>query len=181
MEKSRLIWLNSLNTLVGSLWVSLSLIFGIIFVSSVESDRTYYATLVLIYLTVFGGLLLAGLVSMPKWFIFVRKVGEDLYYHQAFHKKKKLPLDSYRYIYRCVKSSSGYRAKERGPYYIVLSQGPMSHYEVTHVDHLQGSVELIKIKYTKKSVNAVFHLLNNAQKDVLVKVFGNSVEDIRIK
>ena len=174
-EPKKLIFTNFIYTLVQAVLCFGSLVAGIVMVLSVRSDNELLDTIVCMYAFLFGGLFMRGLNSVSRWLVFIRMNRDELLYYQAMHPVRSRSVGSYRYLYRGTTSKSGFRMRERGPKFIVLSQSPLNYYESTHVDRLEDSCDLIKIRYSKRTFDRVFQMMRNEQKDILIKVFENDL------
>lgn len=160
-------YLLCLGLLTVSLHVGTGVLMIILFALDIAKTETeidkigciiFFATLVL-------GMLVAGVLAWPKWYCRIILTGEQITLKIPFHFPQVLNYHAYGYLYIAT-----YRHIFKKQYYILLSQVPVSAYDLTHVNHIKSSEKTIKIRYTLENVRLLQQVLSSKQIRILARV-----------
>ena len=135
---------------VGSIFLTLLIIGGLLLVNYWGNGMKE----VKICCVVIGGLWFVGcLFSAPKWYANIEFTQEGLIFRAPFRKTALIPYKRIHiypasYIHVCVEVP-----------YIVFSTKIMSNYELTHINNVPNTSEVIPIEYRRKTYEKLLKVL----------------------
>ena len=152
---------------VGSIFLTLLIIGGLLLVNYWGNGMKE----VKIYCVVMGGLWFVGcLFSAPKWYANIEFTPEGLIFRAPFRKTALIPYKRIHiypasYIHVCVEVP-----------YIVFSTKIMSNYELTHINNVPNTSEVIPIEYRRKTYEKLLKVLPPEGRAMLRAAFDEKYE-----
>lgn len=152
---------------VGSIFLTLLIIGGLLLVNYWGNGMKE----VKICCVVIGGLWFVGcLFSAPKWYANIEFTPEGLIHRAPFRKATLVPYRSLHiypayYIHVCVPVP-----------YIVFSTKIMSYYELTHINNVPNTSEVIPIEYRRKTYEKLLNVLPREGRAMLRAAFDEKYE-----
>ena len=152
---------------VGSIFLTLLIIGGLLLVNYWGNGMKE----VKIYCVVIGGLWFVGcLLCAPKWYANIEFTQEGLIFRAPFRKTALIPYKrihiypaSYNHV--CVEVP-----------YIVFSTKIMSNYELTHINNVPNTSEVIPIEYRRKTYEKLLKVLPPEGRAMLRAAFDEKYE-----
>lgn len=112
-----------------------------------DTSNPDYVTIVGVWVVLALLMILAGVLCMPRWGVYI-KISEDaVIYKQPFGKKKVALISTYKYVYKAYYSYWGWKRN-----FIVISQHPLNKQQLAHINRIRTSTKLIKVKYTRRNL-----------------------------
>ena len=111
-------------------------------------------------------LLIGFLMSAPRFCARITFNANNVVFKTAFSKAKGNTYESYRYIYKASYLHMLYR-----PQYIVFSQTRLSDYELQNINQIAPTEKTIKIRYSKKTFEALQQVLPDRQRITMEHCF----------
>lgn len=152
---------------VGSIFLTLLIIGGLLLVNYWGNGMKE----VKICCVVIGGLWFVGcLFSAPKWYANIEFTPEGLIFRAPFRKTALIPYKRIHiypasYIHVCVEVP-----------YIVFSTKIMSNYELTHINNVPNTSEVIPIEYSRKHYEKLLKVLPRDGRAMLRAAFDEKYE-----
>ena len=152
---------------VGSIFLTLLIIGGLLLVNYWGNGMKE----VKIYCVVMGGLWFVGcLLCAPKWYANIEFTQEGLIFRAPFRKTTLIPYKRIHiypasYIHVCVEVP-----------YIVFSTKIMSNYELTHINNVPNTSEVIPIEYRRKTYEKLLKVLPPEGRAMLRATFDEKYE-----
>lgn len=152
---------------VGSIFLTLLIIGGLLLVNYWSNGMKE----VKICCVVIGGLWFVGcLFSAPKWYANIEFTPEGLIFRAPFRKTALIPYKRIHiypasYIHVCVEVP-----------YIVFSTKIMSNYELTHINNVPNTSEVIPIEYSRKHYEKLLKVLPRDGRAMLRAAFDEKYE-----
>lgn len=106
----------------------------------------------------------AGFLCMPRWLEIIAFEENVIKFKSAFHKEIIKPYSNYHFAYLAYYSHLGLPVK-----FIVLSQRKLNQSELENINKVKSNGQIIKIKYSKKTLSKLQQVLTEKQKNQLDK------------
>jgi hypothetical protein len=124
---------------------------------------------------IFGGLgigmIVAGLLCFPRWFVTITLDVTTIRYHAAFKKPIVKDYSNYPFIYRGWYRHRGLLPVGYNAEYIVLASRKMTTDEVQHINQIGISDKIIKIRYRKKAYHTLCNIFPDRHRIQLERCF----------
>lgn len=110
------------------------------------------------------------LLATPKWYANIELTSEGLIHRAPFHKAtlipyKRIHINPASYIHVCVEVP-----------YIVFSTKILSNYELTHINNVPNTSEVIPIEYRRKTYEKLLNVLPPEGRAMLRTAFDAKYE-----
>lgn len=106
----------------------------------------------------------AGLLCMPRWLEIITFENDVIKFKSAFHKEIIKLSINYQFVYLAYYSHIGLPIK-----FIVISQRKLTKNELENINQIKSNEQIIKIRYSKKTISKLQQVLTEKQKNQLDK------------
>lgn len=120
----------------------------IIMILITDKSNDDYFSIVIIWVILAAAMVLSAVLCLPRWGAYIKICDNEIIFAQPFKKKNAVAISKYKYVYKAFYRHFGWKR-----YFIVLCQRPLSKYELMHINEQPPSVEVIKIRLSRKSLS----------------------------
>ena len=106
----------------------------------------------------------AGLLCMPRWLQIITFEKDVIKFKMAFHKEVVKTYSNYQFVYLAYYSHLGLPVN-----FIVLSKRKLNQNELENINLVKSNEQIIKIKYSAKTIIKLKQVLTEKQKNQLAK------------
>lgn len=106
----------------------------------------------------------AGILCLPRMLEIITFEKDVIKFKSAFHKEIIKPYSNYQFVYLAHYSHIGLSVK-----FIVLSQKKLNQTEIENINRVKSNGQIIKIKYSVKTIAKLQQVLTEKQKNQLNK------------
>ena len=108
-------------------------------------------------------------LALPRWSAYIRCRDDGIEWHTAFKKSTIVPYNCYHYFYVAYYIHATV-SKKIGScvYFIVMSQRPLSQWELTHINKIAPSVSVIKMRMNAHTLTSLEKALPKKQRRKLL-------------
>ena len=114
----------------------------------------------------------AFFLALPRWSVTLTFDFESIRYKTAFRKEFVRPYESYPYVFRASYTHVCYK-----PVFIVFANRRLSSYEQTHINQVGIADDMIKIRYSKKTLMRMLEVLPPRPRSQLAGCFHNELDN----